>query len=207
MALSLSDLFYNDPFLNVVMPRGSSVRASTNNSNTTMDGGMLGATDVLEYADRWEFLVDVPGVDESSLSVELNESTLSIKGERRHGYEPKKAKRMDKTMPTDKSGAATTATTTATTTTAADKTDKTNGCSTNKCDTRVDSAECPQFDVHRVERSFGSFARSFKLPHAVDSGKICAESKNGVLTITIPKVPTKQPSKIPITFTKPTNSA
>jgi len=39
------------------------------------------------------------------------------------------------------------------------------------------------------ERSYGSFARSLSLPGPVDESRIAAEYKNGVLTITLPKVP------------------
>ena len=39
----------------------------------------------------------------------------------------------------------------------------------------------------RVERSHGSFRRALELPGAVDTGKVKAESRNGVLTITLPK--------------------
>jgi HSP20 family protein len=38
-----------------------------------------------------------------------------------------------------------------------------------------------------VERSYGSFQRSFSLPAEVDAAKTTAEFKNGVLTVTIPK--------------------
>lgn len=39
----------------------------------------------------------------------------------------------------------------------------------------------------RIERSSGSFYRSFSLPDAGDPSKISAKSKNGVLEITVPK--------------------
>lgn len=42
-------------------------------------------------------------------------------------------------------------------------------------------------DYVRVERSSGSFYRSFNLPDAGDSSKITAKSKNGVLEIIVPK--------------------
>lgn len=42
-------------------------------------------------------------------------------------------------------------------------------------------------NYHRVERSYGSYERSFSLPESVDKGKIGAECKNGVLTLTLPK--------------------
>ena len=40
---------------------------------------------------------------------------------------------------------------------------------------------------HRIERSYGSFMRSFAVPNAFDTDKIGAEFKNGVLTVTLPK--------------------
>jgi len=40
---------------------------------------------------------------------------------------------------------------------------------------------------HMVERSYGSFARSLRLPFAVDQSKVDAKFKKGVLTITLPK--------------------
>lgn len=39
----------------------------------------------------------------------------------------------------------------------------------------------------RVERSYGSFARSFGLPDDADQEKVTAVSKDGVVTVTIPK--------------------
>jgi HSP20 family protein len=38
----------------------------------------------------------------------------------------------------------------------------------------------------RIERSYGSFTRSFTLPTTVDPSKVMAEYKNGVLTVTLP---------------------
>src|ERR687896_2690474 len=35
----------------------------------------------------------------------------------------------------------------------------------------------------RVERQYGPFSRSFTLPNTVDSGKVAAEYRNGVLTV------------------------
>jgi HSP20 family protein len=41
--------------------------------------------------------------------------------------------------------------------------------------------------TYRLERSYGSFSRSFTLPEAIDSSKVNAELKNGVLTLIVPK--------------------
>jgi HSP20 family protein len=43
-----------------------------------------------------------------------------------------------------------------------------------------------------VERSYGSFARSLRLPFAVDQSGVDARFKNGVLTVTMPKPPEAQ---------------
>jgi HSP20 family protein len=41
--------------------------------------------------------------------------------------------------------------------------------------------------THRVERSYGSFSRSFSLPDNIDEANIKAESKDGMLYLTLPK--------------------
>jgi HSP20 family protein len=42
-------------------------------------------------------------------------------------------------------------------------------------------------NYHRVERSYGSFTRSFTLPPTVSGEGITAEYRNGVLRVTLPK--------------------
>ena len=49
---------------------------------------------------------------------------------------------------------------------------------------------------HRVESFYGKFSRSFTLPESVDSAAIKADSKDGIVTIHVPK--TKSESKKPI---------
>ncbi len=51
---------------------------------------------------------------------------------------------------------------------------------------------------HLVERRYGSFKRSFKLPDDIDSGKISAKVENGILSITIEKAEEKLPKVIDI---------
>jgi HSP20 family protein len=51
---------------------------------------------------------------------------------------------------------------------------------------------------HRIESFYGSFARSFSLPADVDEGKIAAESKDGVLTVRLPKTEAKKPRPIEV---------
>jgi HSP20 family protein len=40
---------------------------------------------------------------------------------------------------------------------------------------------------HRIERSYGSFVRSFRLPDGVDESKAKAEFKDGMINVTLPK--------------------
>ncbi|HVF41141.1 MAG TPA: Hsp20/alpha crystallin family protein [Gemmatimonadaceae bacterium] len=51
---------------------------------------------------------------------------------------------------------------------------------------------------HLVERSYGSFMRSFQLPLGIDEEKIEAAYDNGILSIHIPKAALPQPRKIEI---------
>ena len=53
-------------------------------------------------------------------------------------------------------------------------------------------------NYHLVERSYGSFSRSLKLPVAVEADKIEANYKQGVLTISCPKKPEAKPKAIEI---------
>ncbi len=92
---------------------------------------------------------EVPGIDEKDIEIKVEDSTLTIKGERK----------MEK--------------------------------------------ETKEENFHRIERSYGSFFRSFSLPNYVDHDKIKAENQNGVLRITMPK---KQEAKArTVKIVKPTS--
>jgi HSP20 family protein len=51
---------------------------------------------------------------------------------------------------------------------------------------------------HRIERSYGSFVRVFSLPDTVDSEKVTADYKGGVLSITLPKKEVAKPKTVEI---------
>ena len=51
---------------------------------------------------------------------------------------------------------------------------------------------------HRVERSYGSFVRSFTLPESVDEGGVNAEYKDGVLALHLPKSEKVKPKAIDV---------
>ena len=51
---------------------------------------------------------------------------------------------------------------------------------------------------HRVERSWGAFARTIALPAGVDTGKVDATFKDGVLSVKLPKTPAAKGTTIPV---------
>jgi HSP20 family protein len=53
-------------------------------------------------------------------------------------------------------------------------------------------------NFYRLERSFGSFCRSFTLPTPVEAEKIKASFKDGILKVTLPKSEKVKPQEIPI---------
>jgi len=58
--------------------------------------------------------------------------------------------------------------------------------------------EVKEQNLHRAERSYGSFVRSFALPSSVDADKVSAEYKDGILTLTMPKKEEAKPKTIKI---------
>jgi len=95
--------------------------------------GFMPRIDVKERADAYSIEVDLPGVDPAEVKVTLENSVLSISGERKREHQEKGTHQ------------------------------------------------------YRYERSYGSFCRSFELPNDVAPDKLTATSKNGVLTILVPK--------------------
>jgi HSP20 family protein len=51
---------------------------------------------------------------------------------------------------------------------------------------------------HRIERSYGTFVRSFTVPSTVDTEKVAADYKNGVLTVRLPKKEAAKPRQVKI---------
>jgi HSP20 family protein len=51
---------------------------------------------------------------------------------------------------------------------------------------------------HRIERAYGSFARSFTVPEDADASKVNAEFKNGTLTVHLAKSEKARPKTIEV---------
>ena len=56
--------------------------------------------------------------------------------------------------------------------------------------------------VHRFERNYGMFERSFTLPTTIDAGKIVATYHEGVLTVVLPKSEAAKPKQIAVKIEK-----
>ena len=102
------------------------------------------AVDILETETELIFKVDAAGVSQKDIDVQLENGTMTLKGER-----------------------------------------------TFEKDDRVKG-------YHRIERSYGAFARSFALPDTVDPEGVRADYAYGVLTITLPKKELAKPRAIKV---------
>jgi HSP20 family protein len=76
-----------------------------------------------------------------------------------------------------------------------------NNVLTLKGERKFDS-EVKREHYHRVERAYGAFSRSFTLPNVVDTDKIKAEYKDGVLRVTLPQRDEAKPKQISIQVSK-----
>lgn len=53
-------------------------------------------------------------------------------------------------------------------------------------------------NFHRIERTYGSFERSFTLPSTIRTDKIDAVYKDGILTVSLPKAEEAKPKQIEV---------
>ncbi len=106
------------------------------------------SVDVYETEHELVLKADLPEVDPKDVDVRIENSTLTIKGERKAEKEVKEE------------------------------------------------------NYYRVERSFGSFARSFQLPNTIDTDKVKAEFSKGVLKLTIPKKEESNPKQIKVSVSQ-----
>lgn len=73
-----------------------------------------------------------------------------------------------------------------------------NGVLTIRGEEQIERKEVEDSRYHVVERSYGSFMRSFQLPQGLDESRIEATFTNGILSIHVPKSALPQPKKIQI---------
>lgn len=105
------------------------------------------AVDILETENDLIFKVDAAGVNLKDIDIQLENGTLTLKGERKF-----------------------------------EKDDELKG-------------------YHRIERSYGAFARSFTLPDTVNAETVHADYAQGVLRVTLPKQERAKPRAIKVNIT------
>jgi HSP20 family protein len=119
------------------------------NRMLTSDSGIPAfnpAADVLVSEEGVTVYMDVPGLREADLEVELEAETLSVRGQRPYPYGPD-------------AGAA---------------------------------------GVRRVERGFGRFERSLRVPRGMDPDTVEAALSDGVLRLHVPRPESLKPHRVPI---------
>ena len=72
-----------------------------------------------------------------------------------------------------------------------------NGTLTIKGEKRL-SSEVKEEQFHRIERRYGTFTRSFSLPQTIDTAKVAADYRNGVLTVRLPLREEAKPRQIKV---------
>jgi HSP20 family protein len=72
-----------------------------------------------------------------------------------------------------------------------------NGVLTLKGERKLEK-EHDGLNYHRVERTYGTFIRSFTLPRSVDAEKISATYRDGILEVEVPKKEEAKPKQIKI---------
>ena len=82
-----------------------------------------------------------------------------------------------------------------------------NGILTIRGEKRSERKEDDQSRYHVVERTYGSFMRTFQLPQGLDENQIAAEYENGILSLRIPKTALPQPRRIQINSTQKSHQA
>ena len=131
-------------------------------------------SDVRETEQAYVIEAELPGVPKDGIKIEVKDNVLTISGKK----ETKK-EWCEETKGEEKDG---------------EKKEKKEG------EEEKEEAKKPIW--HRMERTYGSFQRSFALPEGVDATKIAAASKDGILTITVPKPAVKEPEVHTIAITE-----
>jgi len=72
-----------------------------------------------------------------------------------------------------------------------------NGTLTLKGDKKP-SPDVKDEQFHHIERRYGTFSRSFSLPRTVDTSRVSAEYKQGVLTVRLPLREDAKPRQIKV---------
>jgi HSP20 family protein len=115
------------------------------NDELLTSGTFVPAVDIYEDQHSLNLKLEVPGIEQKDLDIQLENNTLTVRGERRFEEEEKEE------------------------------------------------------NFHRIERRYGSFARSFTLPNTVETDNVQATYENGILKIKLAKRAEAKPKQIKVT--------
>src|SRR5579863_5048461 len=73
-----------------------------------------------------------------------------------------------------------------------------NGTLTLRGERKFEKQSTEKGGWHRIERSYGTFERSFTLPETVDAEQVKADYQNGTLTVTLPKKEIAKPRQVKV---------
>ena len=119
-------------------------RAGQSGEDFLTSGTFVPPVDIYEDEHNITLKLEVPGINENDIDVRVENSTLTIRGERKFEKDVKEE------------------------------------------------------NFHRIERSYGSFSRSFTLPNTVNPEQVNADYTNGVLTIALAKRAEAKPKQIKV---------
>jgi HSP20 family protein len=109
-----------------------------------MEGSFVPPVDIYEGEHSLVLKLEVPGVNEENLNIQLENNTLTVQGKKSFQKEEKEE------------------------------------------------------NFHRIERRYGSFVRTFRLPNTVDADKIEATYDKGVLSVVLAKKAEAKPKQIKV---------
>ncbi|HLJ87583.1 MAG TPA: Hsp20/alpha crystallin family protein [Candidatus Angelobacter sp.] len=115
-----------------------------NGKDQLQAGSFVPPVDVYEDEHKLVLKLEIPGVNEENIDVQVENNALTVRGERKFENEEKEE------------------------------------------------------HFHRIERRFGTFVRSFRLPNTVDSDKIEASYDRGILRISVGKKAEAKPKQIKV---------
>jgi HSP20 family protein len=115
-------------------------------------GNFIPPVDIYEDAHQLVLKLEVPGIPQEDLQINLENQTLTVKGERKFVKDEKEE------------------------------------------------------NFHRIERRYGSFARSFTLPATIETESAQANYENGILSVTLQKKEAAKPKQVKIEIGSGSNS-
>ena len=129
-------------------------------------------SDIHETETSYVIDAELPGVPKDAINIQIKDDILTISGKKETKKEWEEGEKKEEEKKEEK----------------------------KEGEKKEEKKETKKPVCHYMERSYGSFQRSYALPEHVDPASITAACNDGVLTITIPKVKKEEPKIQKITI-------